>query len=85
MKILCPLYQKRTWVPFDHICIRCSSNVLLNPKIVSLQDLIFYLVSFSLLWLSKYQLTMQQGRAQQGDQCTDTQADHVLKVALVPA
>ena len=27
---------------------------------------------------------IQQGGAQQGDQCTDTQADHALKVAILP-
>ena len=58
--------------------------LLLNPKIGSLQDLIFYLVAFSRLWLSKYQLTIQQGGAQLWAQCTDTQADHALKVAIVP-
>ena len=41
--------------------------------------------AFSLLQLSKYQLTIQQGGAQLWAQCTDTQADHALKVAIVPA
>ena len=48
-----------------------------------MQDLILYLL-FLAFSSVKYQLTIQQGGAQQGDQCTDTQADHAPKVAILP-
>ena len=57
--------------------------IIILLLIGSLQDLVLF--AFTRLLLSKYQLTIQQGGAQLWAECTDTQADHALNVAIAPA